>query len=105
MAKKAKGPSKAGEWAEIGRRLLWARLAIDKDTHTDFLAGTGIARNSYSEWETGVRRISLDGAIALCNRHELSLDYIYFGRMHMIDDPQLRDRIRDERSKALSRKV
>jgi len=105
MAKKAKGPRSGGEHAEIGRRLLWSRLALGKETHSDFIAGTDIKRNSYSEWETGERRISLDGALALCNRHELSLDWIYFGRLATIDDPLLRDRIRDERSKSLSRRT
>jgi len=62
----------------IARRLERTRMALDL-SQSEFAEGAGLARNTYNQWEKGKGRPQLDGAIALCNAYQLTLDWIYFG--------------------------
>ena len=62
----------------IGRRLRATRKALDLK-QGPFLALCDIAQNTYSAWETGARRPSVDEAARLCDAHKLTLDWIYLG--------------------------
>ena len=44
-----------------------------------FAAQAGIPRNTYSQYEEGKRLPQIDFAIRLCDRYELTLDWIYRG--------------------------
>ena len=62
----------------VGRRLQLTREAL-KFAPGVFAAGAGIAGNTYSQYENGVRSPQLPFAIKLCERYELTLDWIYRG--------------------------
>lgn len=38
-----------------------------------------LRRSQLSNWETGLQRISIDGAVALKRAYGLSLDFVYLG--------------------------
>lgn len=81
----------------IGQRLLWSRLALNMQTQGEMADSVGIARNTYTAWEVGSRKITLNGALAICKAHGLSMDWIYFDRIGTIDDPALKKAIADIR--------
>jgi transcriptional regulator with XRE-family HTH domain len=62
----------------VGRRLQLTREALRLGPGA-FAAGASIAGNTYSQYENGERRPQLDFAIKLCERYELTLDWIYRG--------------------------
>lgn len=66
----------------IAQRLLATRLALTDGTISQaaFAERAGIARNTYNQWEKGISRPRLDEAMMLCDRYQLSLDWIYLGR-------------------------
>lgn len=66
------------EQPAIGRRLQLTRSALQL-TPGVFAAGAGINANTYSQYESGDRLPSLPYAIKLCERYELTLDWIYRG--------------------------
>jgi transcriptional regulator with XRE-family HTH domain len=92
-------PKKARKHADIGKRLLWSRLAIqgDGELQQDYATRARIHRTLYSEWEKGTRRITLEGALKLCKTYNLSLDWIYRDRIGTIDDDHLKRAIADVR--------
>lgn len=66
----------------IAQRLHDTRLALtDRDTsQAAYAERASISRNTYNQWEKAVSRPRLDEAIMLCDRYQLSLDWIYLGR-------------------------
>lgn len=66
-------------FAEIGERLRWHRetLGLEQQEYVD--ATRTVKRSAYSNWEVGSSRLSLNGAIELCDAYGLSLDFLYFG--------------------------
>lgn len=62
----------------IAGRLKLTRRALGL-TKTDFSSAADIAINTYSQWESGDRSPDLVLAIRLCDRFELTLDWIYRG--------------------------
>lgn len=62
----------------IAHRLRATREALELNAR-QFAGPAGIAENTYSQWESGTNRPSLDGAMSLCALHKLTLDWIYFG--------------------------
>jgi transcriptional regulator with XRE-family HTH domain len=60
-----------------------ARLRRTRDAfgmqQGEFAAAVGIAFNTYNQYETGVRLIRIENAVALCDRFDLTLDWIYRG--------------------------
>jgi transcriptional regulator with XRE-family HTH domain len=47
------------------------------NSQIDFARGAKIAQNTYNQYETAMRRPSLDNAIKLCKAYNLTLDWIY----------------------------
>jgi len=66
-----------------GRRLKALRLAHDLNS-TEFPKRAGISRGAYNHWEHGRHRIGIDKAIALGRVYNVSLDYIFTGRMNLV---------------------
>ena len=62
----------------VGQRLQLTREALDMKIG-EFAKGAGIAFNTYSQYESGNRIPILKNAIKLCERYELTLDWIYRG--------------------------
>ena len=62
----------------VGARLRLTREAL-RMTQREFSQGAGIAQNTYGQYETGTRLISPKRAIDLCERYDLTLDWIYRG--------------------------
>lgn len=72
--------------AAIGNRLRLIRLAygalqdpLHPITQAEFSRLCGIGRAAWNNAETGDNRIGIDGAMAICRRTGVTLDYIYFG--------------------------
>jgi DNA-binding XRE family transcriptional regulator len=65
----------------IGQRLLLSREALGYGDRRQsaFAREISIDPPRYNNWERGNARISIDGAIALCGRFGLTLDWIYLG--------------------------
>jgi transcriptional regulator with XRE-family HTH domain len=83
------------ELLPMARRLLRLRQALGKDSGAEVIGKLKISRTSYSSWENAIARVSLDAALLLCKKYKLSLDWLYFGHVGKIDDPELRKKIRD----------
>lgn len=62
----------------MGLRLLLTRSAL-RLTSGHFASAAGIPKNTYSQYESGVRAPTLKYAIKLCDRFELTLDWLYRG--------------------------
>ena len=66
--------------AEIGKRLARTRQALGyTTTKMCDLMGSVSHGSAYTNYEMGRRRISLDHALALCDKCGLTLDWIYRG--------------------------
>ena len=70
--------AKGRSLAEIGERLRITRQALGR-TQLAFCRAANISPSSYSRCKKGRTRPSIDAAIALCNAHKLTLDWIYRG--------------------------
>lgn len=64
---------------QVGDRLNEARKALQLD-HADMARAAGISLQRWSNYTNKHRPLSVDIAIALCNRYGLTLDWIYRGR-------------------------
>ena len=62
----------------IAHRLRVTREALGL-TQTELCRRTGIATNTYNQWEMGRGRPDLDQAMKLCNAFRYTLDWIYRG--------------------------
>lgn len=67
-------------FGDIARRLRDARTVLELD-QTAFAGRAGLKNQTYSNWESGNFRISIDGALALRETYGLSLDFIYCGNL------------------------
>lgn len=67
----------------ISKRAIGNRLALTREAlelrQGEFCKRAGIAQNTYSQFESGKKRPSVDNAIALCEVYGLTLDWIYRG--------------------------
>ena len=70
--------AKGRNLAEIGERLRITRQALGK-TQVAFCKAPNIEPNTYNQHERGRSRPGIGSALALCNAHRLSLDWIYLG--------------------------
>lgn len=78
----------------VGERLELFRLAKGITTHKAFIEKAGIGHSTYADVENGKKPLGMKTALKLIKRHpELSLDYIYLGRIGTLDDYTLRDKI------------
>ncbi|NVK57308.1 MAG: helix-turn-helix transcriptional regulator [Alteromonadaceae bacterium] len=71
----------AKPFEDIASRLLWHR-ELEGLTQQQYADAIGVKRSTLNNWESGVYRLSLDGALAIRERFGLSLDFLYAG----IDD-------------------
>ena len=67
-----------GKYSEIANRLRAVREVYGMSSK-EFADQAGVPPKSYSQWESGDFRISIDGAIRLQARYGTSLDFIYLG--------------------------
>ena len=63
---------------EIGQRIM-ALMNVLGDSQAEFCRRTGISDQSLSNYFHGLRRISLDQALQICDSTGATLDWIYFG--------------------------
>lgn len=63
---------------EIAERLHKTRKALGLN-QTELCRLSGIAKNTYNQWEKGHGRPELDKAMMLCDAFDLTLDWIYLG--------------------------
>ncbi len=68
----------------ISRRLKATRLALGFRTQAAYCRDAGIEKNTYNQWERGKGRPDLDNAIILCEKFDLTLDWIYFGDLSKV---------------------
>ena len=68
------------EYLEIGYRLTHLRQHYGM-SQREWAARHGFNPSQYSNWEAGIRRISLPSAYMLCDKYGLTLDFIYRGKM------------------------
>ncbi|MBO9428197.1 helix-turn-helix transcriptional regulator [Sulfitobacter sp. R18_1] len=67
-----------GRYADIAHRLRAVRAYYDLGS-AEYAEQANVSPKSYSQWESGDFRVSVDGAIRLHERYGISLDYIYLG--------------------------
>lgn len=63
---------------DVGRRLRVTRLALGM-AQNEFAARAGIAANTYSMYESGDQLITVENALAMCEAHGLTMDWLYRG--------------------------
>ncbi len=71
-------PDKVRPYEDIAIRLRHVR-AVEGMQQQDFAESAGLKHSQYKNWESGVYRISLDGALALRKRCGITLEFIYLG--------------------------
>lgn len=85
-------------YGDIAARLIWHRTLTGAD-QKNYAEKAGLKRSQYSNWETGLTRLSLDGGRALRQTYGLSLDFLFEGiddalpmtlRMAWRDRPQVK---------------
>jgi transcriptional regulator with XRE-family HTH domain len=62
----------------VGARLELTREALNLSAR-EFAGAAGIGDSTYSNYKKAIRKPSLDHALKLCDRFELTLDWIYRG--------------------------
>jgi len=70
----------SGRYAAISQRLRAIRAYYDLPSK-EFAALADVPPKSYSQWESGDFRISIEGATKLGARFGTTLDFIYLGRI------------------------
>ena len=70
----------SGRYADISNRLRAIREYYGMSS-TEFAEEIGRPLKSYSQWESGENRISIDGALSLRHRFGITLDFIYDGNL------------------------
>lgn len=63
---------------DVARRLTLSRLAIG-GSQADFGKSAGMSQPRYSAYENGLRLLTLKAAMMLCERYDLTLDWLYRG--------------------------
>lgn len=63
----------------VARRLWWSRVALGFRDQQNFAAAVGIARNTYNEYETARRPLSLESARRLQRQYGLPVEWLYDG--------------------------
>lgn len=72
-------PDDCGELSkDVGRRLALARKAL-KLQQDEIATALGASQPQYSQYETGRRLLTLPPALRLCERYNLTLDWLYRG--------------------------
>lgn len=63
---------------DVARRLTLSRMAIG-GAQADFGKSAGMSQPRYSAYENGLRLLTLKAAMMLCERYDLTLDWLYRG--------------------------
>lgn len=63
---------------DIAERIKWHRNQVGK-TQFEYAQSISVQRNVLANWERGIQRVGLDGALSLRRKYGLSLDFIYEG--------------------------
>ncbi|ORE94129.1 transcriptional regulator, XRE family protein [Stappia sp. 22II-S9-Z10] len=69
----------AKPYLDIAERLRWHREVVEGVNQEEYAARAGLKRAQFSNWESGIGRLSIDGALALRETYGLSLDFMYAG--------------------------
>ena len=69
-----------GKFAQIANRLRAIRAHFELGSK-EFADQADVPYKSYSQWESGSFRISIDGALKIQKRYGISLDFIYTGKL------------------------
>jgi transcriptional regulator with XRE-family HTH domain len=79
-------PVAAKEIAEIAERLKLTRLALGytQGFISTLIGSTTSSGQAWENYESGRRRISLNHALALCQKCGLTLDWIYRGNLQSL---------------------
>lgn len=67
-------------WKSVASRLSLTRSVVGLN-QGEFGKRAGLAPNQYNQYETGAKKLSITGAVALCNTYNLTLDWLF------LDDP------------------
>ena len=62
----------------IASRLLRTREALGLNQR-EFAMRANLKPNRYSQYETGVRALTIDAALRICDEYGISLDWLYRG--------------------------
>lgn len=80
---------------QMAVRLTLTRRALGHSQATmSRLVGSSTGGQAWHNYESGLRRISIGHALALCRTCNLTLDWIYQGHLHTLPQP-IRDRIQE----------
>lgn len=72
------------KYTDIGERLKFIRERLDL-SQVEIADMLNISEARWNNWEKGKARITIDYAIVLDHDHGFSLDFIYVGRLRMLD--------------------
>jgi transcriptional regulator with XRE-family HTH domain len=64
---------------DIGRRLRLTRAALGVENQAEFGREAGLSQPLYNFYETGARPLTIQAALKLCDRYNLTLDWLYRG--------------------------
>ncbi|AEM41432.1 Helix-turn-helix domain protein [Ketogulonicigenium vulgare WSH-001] len=78
--------SEPGQYAEIGDRLEAIRKVFSDLNQKDWAEKHHFGHSTYNNWVTGIRRIPVESAEALCDLYGVDLDFIYRGRRDGLPD-------------------
>jgi transcriptional regulator with XRE-family HTH domain len=70
----------SGRFSDISNRLRVLRHCLGMSSK-EFAEAADVSPKSYSQWESGDFRLSIDGAIKLNARYGISLDYLFLGNL------------------------
>ena len=70
---------------QIAARLKDLRRAFGITRQGEFALKAGIARNTYNQWEQGLRRPDIENAIKLVEAYGVTLDWIFLGSPRGMD--------------------
>ena len=76
-------PSNPRSLEAIAQRLIATREALDL-SQAEFCRRTGIATNTYNQWEMAHGRPSLDQAVKIAEEFDVPLDWIYLGKLNKV---------------------
>lgn len=65
--------------AAIARRLVATRLALGYDNQVEFCTALGVSPQAWNNYERARAKPSLDVALQMCDRFNLTLDWIFRG--------------------------
>lgn len=74
------------QYRPIGVRLEAIRQAESNMSQKEWAEKHGFGVTQYNNWEKGVRRINVDEAERLCSLYEVSLDFIYRGKLSGVSE-------------------